>query len=277
MIVLVTGTNGFIGKALLNNIMHTPGAFTKVIRLDDTTDHEFWQDDVKHFLSYYRPDVIFHIGACSDTQNFDVQEMMVKNVESTFILANYAKTNSIPIIYSSSASCYGNGDGPISLYAWSKFIGEQYVINAGGIALRYFNVFGYDESHKNKMASFIYQAYQKHKNNSIVEIFPSQYEDSRPRRDFVYIEDVISANLYAYANYSRLRESYYDVGSGTATSYEDVMKYMQIPFEYAPYSAIPINYQYYTKADPNRFMLGWKPNWRVRDGILDYMNILQSL
>jgi len=274
MKALITGSNGFIGKAFHSRSRQY---FSDILYFDDITDRENWQKNIKSYLLYNSPDVIFHIGACSDTQNFDVNEMMTKNVECTMLLADYANSHNIPIIFSSSASCYGNGSGPLSLYAWSKYIAEQYVIKCGGIALRYFNVFGYNEAHKGKMASFPYQAFQARKEGKKVMIFPSKGEESRPKRDFVYVEDVISANFYAFNHYERLKGSFYDVGSGLSISYEDLLDYMQISYEYTDYGCIPINYQYYTKASSDRFMKGWNPNWRPRDGLIDYINILESL
>lgn len=274
MKALITGTNGFIGKAFFTRAKQW---FSELLYFDDVTDKENWQVNIKSYLLYNSPDVIFHIGACSDTLNSDVREMMCKNVETTMILADYAQTHNIPIIYSSSASCYGNGNGPLSLYAWSKYIGEQYVLKCGGIALRYFNVYGYNESHKGKMASFPYQAYKKNKSGGKVLIFPSKTEESRPKRDFVYVEDVISANLYANNHHVELAGQVFDVGSGFSISYEDLLQYMDISFGYSAYSEIPINYQYYTKANPKNFMFGWKPNWNPRAGLLDYKNILDSI
>ena len=277
MRAVVTGNKGFIGKAFFNYLMTSFDAKLKIYTLDDITEKDNWQFKIQDFLVEASPDVIFHIGACSDTQNFDVQEMMAKNVETTMILAAYCDNHEVPMIYSSSASCYGNGSGPLSLYAWSKYIGEQFVLKCGGVALRYFNVFGYDEAHKGNMASFPYQAYQAHKRGEKVLIFPSKSDEGRPRRDFVYVQDVISANLHAYFNYPSLRGNYYDVGTGNPVSYEELLGFMKIPFDYAPFSAIPINYQYFTQADRNKFMAGWRPNWRTKDGLIDYVNILESL
>jgi len=274
MKALITGSNGFIGKAFH---IRAKQFFSEILYFDDITEKENWQKNLKSYLLYNSPEVIFHIGACSNTQNFDVNEMMTKNVESTMLLADYAHSYQIPIIYSSSASCYGNGSGPISLYAWSKYIAEQYVLKCGGIALRYFNVFGYNESHKGKMASFPFQALYNHTKGRKVLIFPSKTEESRPKRDFIYIEDVISANFYAFNHYYSLHGYFYDVGSGTSISYEDLLDFIKIPFVYTDYGSIPINYQYYTKAKPEKFLKGWKPNWSPRDGLIDYVNILASL
>jgi len=232
MKALITGSNGFIGKAFH---IRAKQFFSEILYFDDITEKENWQKNLKSYLLYNSPEVIFHIGACSNTQNFDVNEMMTKNVESTMLLADYAHSYQIPIIYSSSASCYGNGSGPISLYAWSKYIAEQYVLKCGGIALRYFNVFGYNESHKGKMASFPFQALYNHTKGRKVLIFPSKTEESRPKRDFIYIEDVISANFYAFNHYYSLHGYFYDVGSGTSISYEDLLDFIKIPFVYTDY------------------------------------------
>jgi ADP-L-glycero-D-manno-heptose 6-epimerase len=116
------------------------------------------------------------------------------------------KSKNIPMVYSSSAANYGtNNEHPSNLYGWSKYAAEDYVINNGGIGLRYFNVYGPGEQNKGKMASVAFQMNEKRKNNEEIKLFPKS-----PKRDFVYVKDVISANIYAFKNYEKLTEQQKD-------------------------------------------------------------------
>lgn len=273
MKVCVTGNLGFIGRALekeLLSIGYDVVGFDKS-DWEDIYSLIEWRRTINDFLDENNPKAVFHVGACSDTLNQDYNEMMKLNSESTLIISEWCVKKDVPIIYSSSASCYGFGDGPLTLYAWSKFIGEQYVKKNDGVSLRYFNVYGFDESHKGKMASVAYQSHVKVKNGQPIHLFPL-----KPRRDFVYINDVISANIYALENYEKLSGGVYDVGSGQARYFEEVMDIMGIEYNIANVCdiSIPKGYQYYTKANENKFMSGWNPKWNLEDGLNDYKKYL---
>lgn len=268
MKICVTGNKGFIGKALQDELERRGHI---VLGLEKWIfDRVRWQDRLHEYLVNLSPDVVFHVGACSDTQNHNVSEMMKLNVESTMIIADWCQFKGIPIIYSSSASCYGSKGEPETLYAWSKYLGEQYVIKCQGIALRYFNVYGSNESHKGKMSSVAFQSYMKNKHGEKVELFPN-----KPLRDFVYIEDVIDANIYAWKNYETTRGMYYDVGYGSPRHFEDVLNIMGIPFTYTNEDKIPPNYQEYTCANPSKFMKYWSPTWDLERGLHHYMDMLK--
>jgi ADP-L-glycero-D-manno-heptose 6-epimerase len=268
MKICVTGNRGFIGKALQVEFQRQD---LVVLGIDTWIfQREPWQEKLKEYLDKINPDVIFHVGACSDTQLKDVKEMMKLNVESTFIIADWCKTQNVPLIYSSSASVEGNSGTPETLYAWSKYIGEKYVISSGGIALRYFNVYGSYEAHKGNMSSVAYQAYTKHKWGEKVMLFPKE-----PKRDFVYVTDVVEANLHAWSKYDSLKGNYYHVGSGQARTFEDVLNIMQIPFEYYEESKIPENYQFFTEANKDKFMEGWLPKYDLEKGLDEYKALLK--
>jgi len=265
--VCITGNNGFIGRAIHNKIeqlRYIPLGLEKWI-----FDRVRYQDRLHEFLVNLNPDVVFHVGACSDTQDQNVNEMMKLNVESTMIIADWCQFKKIPLIYSSSAACYGRFGSPETLYAWSKYLGEQYVLKCGGIALRYFNVYGMGESHKGKMASIAYQSYIKNKNGESVYLFPH-----RPMRDFVYIKDVVSANIHAWENYDFHKGGMFHVGSGSSRPFEDVLDNLNIPLLFTSENAIPFNYQEYTCADPHRFLKGWQPEWDLSKGIKEYKAML---
>ena len=268
MKICVTGNRGFIGKAIQVEFQRQDFI---VIGIDTWIfQREPWQEKLKEYLEKIKPDVIFHVGACSDTQLKDVKEMMKLNVESTFIIADWCKYNSVPLIYSSSASVEGNLGAPETLYAWSKYIGEKYVLSTGGVALRYFNVYGSYEAHKGNMSSIAYQAYMKHKWGEKVMLFPKE-----PKRDFVYVADVVEANLHAWSIYDSLKGNYYHVGSGQARPFEDVLKIMGIPFEYHEEDKIPENYQFFTEANKDKFMEGWVPKYDLEKGLDEYKALLK--
>ncbi|MFN9898499.1 MAG: NAD-dependent epimerase/dehydratase family protein, partial [bacterium] len=93
-------------------------------------------------LKAINPECIFHVGANSNTMETDINTMMAENFDFTYGLALWCSENNVPLIYSSSASVYGNYDGNMNLYAWSKYSAEAVVLMMGGVALRYFNVYG---------------------------------------------------------------------------------------------------------------------------------------
>ena len=123
-------------------------------------------------------DAVFHVGACSDTLETNVDYMMTRNYESTKIIMDWCVKNNKPMIYSSSAANYGtNNLYPSNLYGWSKYVGEGYVISNGGIALRYFNVYGPGEEDKGKMASVAYQMFIKNTKGEKITLFPKNHKE----------------------------------------------------------------------------------------------------
>lgn len=270
MKICVTGNRGFIGKALQAELQKQNFI---VLGIDTWIfQKESWKDNLRDYIDKINPEVVFHVGACSDTQNKNVEEMMRLNVESTFIISDWCKEKKVPMIYSSSASVEGNNGIPETLYAWTKYIGEKYVLANGGIALRYFNVYGNFELHKGKMASIAVQSYQKHKWGEKVYLFPKS-----PRRDFVYVTDVVEANIHAWNNYNKLAGKYYEVGSGEARTFEDVLNIMNIPFEHTEEDAIPENYQFFTQAKSENFMEGWMPRFNLEKGLGEYLALLKVI
>jgi len=263
--ILLTGSDGFIGKNLKKSFSQKDVTYELN---ENVYENEDWKTKLYGYLLEIQPTVIFHVGACSDTLEQNVNYMMLRNFQSTKILTDYSKDFNIPIIYSSSAASYGiDGFTPSNLYGWSKYVAEQYVISNGGIGLRYFNVYGSHEEHKGKMASMIYQIIQKQKNLEEIRLFPKN-----PKRDFVYVKDVVDANLYAYQNYDNLKSNYYDVGTGTERSFEDILNCLKIDkYSYYEETDIPKGYQFHTKANVNKFMSGWSPKFNLEDGISDYL------
>lgn len=270
MKVLVTGDKGFIAKRLIWQLDRSHSVIG--IDVEDFMNAEDWQQQLADIVSDFSPDVIFHVGACSDTMEQDVNYMMKLNYESTKILASYCYYTGCKMIYSSSAANYGtNGKHPSNLYGWSKYAAEDYVTLTGGVALRYFNVYGPGEEHKGRMASVAYQAYAANQEDRKVFLFPK-----RPTRDFVHVDDVVSANLHALENYDECGSNWFEVGSGESRPFEDILNQMDIPFIYTPEEAIPAGYQFHTVSNDVHWMQGWKPKHTIDTGIPAYLEYLKN-
>jgi ADP-L-glycero-D-manno-heptose 6-epimerase len=262
--ILITGHKGFIGKLLYSTLQELG---YNVYGLDDEyLSENDWFTSLPIWLNALNPNAIFHVGACSDTLEQDVNYMMERNFESTKILVDWSVRNSVPIISSSSAANYGtNNQYPANLYGWSKYAAEQYLLAKGGLALRYFNVYGPGEEDKGSMASVAYQMMVKQQNNQEILLFPK-----KPQRDFIYVKDVVAANIHALDNYQKLCGSYYEVGLGQAHTFEDVLDNLGIAYSYTHEQAIPKGYQFYTCCNKYKWMPGWEPKFTLQTGLIDY-------
>ena len=266
----MTGSSGFIGK-YLSGYLTQLGYSIERLDAEYFLDKE-WRTTLLNVLNSIDPAAIFHVGACSNTLESNVQLMMEKNYESTKLISDWCNGKGRRLIYSSSAANYGvEGDYPSNLYGWSKYVAEDYVCKSGGVALRYFNVYGPGEENKGKMASFLYQAHLDHRVGGNVLLFPGS-----PTRDFVYIEDVASANLHALKNFSELAGGFYDVGTAESRSFEEVLQLAFINFSYAEEAKIPIGYQFYTCSNPEKWMRGWRPEYPLERGVDRYLRYLKE-
>ena len=247
---LITGYRGFIGSNLLKQL---PGDVIKIEK--DFLDNDNWKDLLHSYVKLV--DIIFHIGAISDTSLQDSTEMLKYNYLFSKQLFDLAQKYKKKVIYSSSAACYGDVDGiPNNIYGWSKLLAEDYGIAVCDdfVSLRYFNVYGPGESNKGKMSSIAFQSWKL----SSMKLFPK-----KPRRDFIYVEDVVSANIHAIDS----PKGIYEVGSGEARTFEDVLNNMEIKYTYHSEDKIPSWYQFYTESDKFKWLPGWKPKYKLEDGI----------
>jgi ADP-L-glycero-D-manno-heptose 6-epimerase len=268
--VLVTGSSGFIGRQLVSSLSRLG------ISVGEIGEEYFkapdWKVELVNELDRLNPKTVFHVGACSDTLEQDVQFMMVHNYESTKVITDWCALNNRHIIYSSSAANYGtNGEYPSNLYGWSKYTAEDYVVKSGGVALRYFNVYGPGEELKGNMASFLYQAYLMNKRSELIYLFPG-----KPLRDFIYIKDVISANIYASECYQLLSGKYFEVSTGVASSFEELLDIFGLEFKYTSEELIPNGYQFLTRGDRSKWMKGWLPNFSLQQGVIEYREYLEK-
>jgi len=114
--------------------------------------------------------------------------------------------------------------------------------------------------------------FQKNKSGERISLFPG-----KPTRDFIYIEDVVLANIYAMENYEDIEKKWYDVGTGKSRSFEDVMENLSISYDYLSSENIPKGYQFFTQADPKKFLPGWSPTYTLEKGLKKYFDYLVTI
>jgi ADP-L-glycero-D-manno-heptose 6-epimerase len=163
--------------------------------------------------------------------------MMDNDYQYTLELFDYCQEEEVPFLYASSASVYGGGavfkeqrefESPLNIYAYSKFLFDQVVRrrwhkrNAQVVGLRYFNVYGLREQHKERMASVAYHFFNQYRANGKVKLFEGcdGFGNGEQLRDFVSVEDVAKVNLYFLDNPAQ--SGIFNLGTGQAQSFNDV-------------------------------------------------------
>lgn len=299
---LVTGGAGFIGSNIAKTL-EAQGHEVTVIDDFSKNGHfknliGFKGDVIAADLFEYLPendyfDAIFHEAAITDTTVMDQKTMMEQNVEAFRNILNYAAENEIrKVIYASSAATYGNGAVPMkesqpthpeNVYGFSKVIDDNVARKFSQdhqdmkiIGLRYFNVFGPGEDYKGKMASMVYQLYKQMKEGKRPRVF--KYGEQM--RDFVYVKDIVKANLCALNNGKET--CVLNAATGIARSYNDVIaclnkelgtnlepEYIDNPYPF---------FQNKTEADMSlaKEKTGYTPDYTLETAIADYVSILEG-
>jgi len=300
---LVTGGSGFVGSNIVFSLARERNA--EVTVLDDFSSGHFknllgFKGDVigedilsqAWFDKVGKVDAVFHEAAITDTTVTDQKKMMQVNVEGFKTVLAFAERYEVKtVVYASSAAVYGNGQCPMTeerdaepenVYGFSKAImdnvAREYAARHKETALtglRYFNVYGPGEAHKGKFASMIYQLYLQLKAGKRPRIF----KFGEQVRDFVYIKDVVRANLNA------LDASGFgvcNVASGQPENFNKVIdclnkglgtdlapEYIENPYAF---------YQNKTHADLRRTKarLNYKPEWNLENGIAQYVRELEK-
>jgi len=282
-LIIVTGTSGFIGKAvalyLIEKKIHPIILVDFYMSSDEKLKDCFFIhvdmlfdfiDDNKNKIDY-----IIHLGAITDTTETDFEYLNKYNFQYSKHIWCKCVDYSIPLIYASSAATYGDGKfgfsddhkeinflKPLNLYAESKHNFDKYVLSQKNVppfwfGLKFFNVFGFDESKKEKMASIIFQSFHKISKINKMKLFKSNdknLNDGNQSRDFVYIKDLVDVIFFLYSN--KVESGIFNVGSGVATTFNNLIsfvfkfmnkkqsiEYIDIPKE------INQKYQNYTKAE----------------------------
>ncbi|MCB0369862.1 MAG: ADP-glyceromanno-heptose 6-epimerase, partial [Bdellovibrionales bacterium] len=221
--VVVTGANGFIGSAIIWQLNQI--GFSKIIAVDsvDLSQRNLLQDlkysnflTKENFLEYLNSQEtkniswIIHMGACSSTTETNWDFLLENNTQYSQKLSTWCTKNKVGFIYASSAATYGAGENgfddnfdseklkPLNLYGDSKVLFDRWLLKQNQTpphyyGLKFFNVFGPMEYHKESMASVVYKSYHLIKKTSQIQLFKSHnpdYKDGEQLRDFVYVKDV---------------------------------------------------------------------------------------
>ena len=311
--IVVTGAAGFIGSNLVKALNQR--GHSDVLAVDDLTDGRKMFNladceiidyvDKEAFINAIsggefdgKINVIFHQGACSTTTEWDGRFMMENNYEYSKKLLHYCLNNKTQFIYASSASVYGGSsefvesrevEKPLNIYAYSKFLFDQFVRRIGKTesqvaGLRYFNVYGPREQHKGGMASVAF-----HFNNQIIAngtccLFEGHdgYQDGDQQRDFIFVDDVVKVNLWLWDNPQT--SDIFNCGTGRCQTFNDVANavinyHQKGQIEYIPFpEALKGAYQSYTRADISKLRdAGYsEPFKTVEQAIPEYLNWLQN-
>ena len=220
--IVLTGAGGFIGSVVLG-YLNKQGRDDIVLIDDLPTANQFRNLIDKKYISLHSTDempaiadgieAVIHIGADSSTLQDNWNSLYKTNVLSTRQWNRFCLENGIPFIFTSSAAVYGNGQGPLNKYAFSKQVSENEI---EGVVLRLFNVYGPNEYHKGRMASTPYHWFQQAKEHRCIKVFD---DSDKYLRDFVYVEDVAKTVYYFLNNY---QEGVYDLGTGKSESFDYV-------------------------------------------------------
>ncbi len=250
---IVTGGAGFIGSNIIRGL--NDRGISDILVVDNLTNSDKFRNVVGlHFTDYMdkgsflealksggfsNVQGIIHQGACSDTTERNGRYMMENNYSYTCSVAEWALRNSVPFVYASSASVYGNAkngfcedfanEAPINIYAYSKYLFDQWArkrfdsVKSTFVGLRYFNVYGPHESHKAKMASMVFHGFNQLNRSGVIKLFSGcdGIEDGAQSRDFVYVKDVVSVVLH-FALDCKATQGVFNVGTGTARSFKDL-------------------------------------------------------
>jgi ADP-L-glycero-D-manno-heptose 6-epimerase len=285
--IILTGGAGFIGSGFLWKL--NSQGIDDIIVVDELDESEKWKNLVgKKFIDYIQkdeflrlvvedklpvPTKIIHLGACSSTTCKDGSYFIQNNYEYSKILAQWAFLHQAAFIYASSAATYGDGlNGysdnqdidllkPLNMYGYSKHLFDLWMRNnqfdKKATAIKFFNVFGPNEYHKNDMSSVVCKKFNEVKDKGCISLFKSyheNYKDGQQQRDFIYIKDVVEIMYWMFNNPKAT--GIFNLGTGKAQTWNDLacamfkamgktakINYIDMPEYLQP------KYQYYTCAD----------------------------
>ncbi|MDO8729518.1 MAG: ADP-glyceromanno-heptose 6-epimerase [bacterium] len=307
--IVITGAAGFIGsnvhKALdekgfrnIYAIVDHMNDERKKKHLENVTYKKYFDkssfldnlDDIKDAK------IIIHLGACSDTTIQDEVYFKKNNIDYSKTLFKYCFENGIRLIYASSASTYGDGElgfddsrrglRPLNPYGNSKYLFDEFVLDNAEkppqwVGLKFFNVYGPYEDHKDKMSSMIYQGFQQIRETGKMKLFKSykpDYADGGQLRDFIYVKDVVDVIMF-FIDHTEW-SGVYNIGTGKARSFLDLSKAIfktlniELNIEYVEMpESMRDKYQYFTEANISKLRgIGYtKTFYELEEGVRDYV------
>ncbi|MCH3924582.1 MAG: ADP-glyceromanno-heptose 6-epimerase [Bacteroidales bacterium] len=309
---IVTGAAGFIGSCMVSKLNQEKEK--DIIIVDDFSRQdrkENWENkqyikkiDRKDFIEWFKEnakdvDGVFHLGARTDTTEFDWDIFLELNLNYTKDIWNICADNKIPMIYASSAATYGAGEQgydddinkipllkPLNPYGKSKQEFDIWQLQQDNkpsfwAGLKFFNVYGPNEYHKKRMASVILHSFEQINKEGKVSLFRSHkqgYKDGWQLRDFVYVKDLV--NIMYFLMKEQPKSDIYNIGTGKARSFYDLAdntfksmeKQTNIEFVDMPID-IRDKYQYFTEAKMAKLRsVGYnKTFYTLEEGVKDYV------
>lgn len=311
--IIITGAAGFIGSCLISKLNEE--GFNDLILVDDFSHPEKEKNysdkkftkciDRSNFIEWLKNNhrfvqFVFHIGARTDTTEFNQAIFDELNLNYTKDVWNICAEYGLPLVYASSASTYGDGSfgydddhslisklKPLNPYGISKNEFDKWALKQDRspyfwTGLKFFNVYGPNEFHKSRMASVIFHAYSQIEKNSKMKLFRSHnlaYKDGEQLRDFIYVKDVVEVCMFLMRH--RKDSGIYNLGSGQARTFLDLVKNTfkamnkpeQIEFIDTP-ADIRDKYQYFTEANMKKLRsIGYaKTFYSLEEGVKDYVD-----
>ncbi|HEY0055190.1 MAG TPA: ADP-glyceromanno-heptose 6-epimerase [Pedobacter sp.] len=310
--IIITGAAGFIGSCLVQKL-NQEGYFDLVL-VDDFSDAAQNKNfEGKRFTQQVERDnfikwlvenqlhvqFVFHLGARTDTTEFDYDLLNRLNLDYTKKVWNTCVEFGLPLVYASSAATYGLGENgydddetkleqlkPLNPYGDSKKDFDIWALKQERkpyfwAGLKFFNVYGPNEYHKGRMASVIFHTYNQIQKSGEMKLFKSHnpdFKDGEQMRDFVYVKDVV--DVMYFLMHHRKDSGIYNLGSGKARTFLDLAKNTFKSLELEPnISFVPTpedirdKYQYFTEAKMAKLAaIGYhQPFHTLEEGVADYV------
>lgn len=322
--IVVTGAAGFIGSNLVKKLNRQ--GFDQLILVDkfdnplknkNLEDAQYSQQiDRDNFIEWLTEnsddvDFIFHLGARTDTAEFNFRVLDSLNLSYSKTLWEVCTVKQIPLVYASSAATYGMGEKgfsddltlikdlkPLNPYGLSKHLFDLFVLEQKNTppfwaGLKFFNVYGPHEFHKSRMASVVFHAYKQIKETDKVKLFKSnraEYKEGEQLRDFIYVDDVTDICMFFLQKFENATGNntggnIYNVGTGKARTFNDlvapIFTTLGLPqqIEYIPIPKdIEDKYQYFTEAKMDKlFTAGYNKSFiSVEEGVKNYVEFLRT-
>jgi ADP-L-glycero-D-manno-heptose 6-epimerase len=312
--IVVTGGAGFIGSNLLRALnaagrsdilvvdnLRNGRKFRNLVDCEflDYVDKDDFLRDLPQLDARGSVEVMFHLGACSTTTEWDGRYLMQNNYAYSRTLLHYCLEREIRFVYASSAAVYGGGEtfveerrfeSPLNAYGYSKFAFDQYVrrilpetpiLIAG---MRYFNVYGPHEAHKEAMASVAFHFHNQLVSSGQLRLFCGNegYGDGEQRRDFVHVADAAAATMW-FGLHGR-QSGVFNIGTGRSQTFNDVANAVIAThgrgiITYVPFPEQLVGrYQSFTEADLTRLhAAGYQGGFRtVEHGVAEYVDWLRQ-
>ena len=312
LMIVVTGAAGFIASALVSRL--NKEGYNDIVVVDDfsredknlnlngkTITDRVHRDDFHDWLdkNHKLTEFIFHLGARTDTTEFDVELFNRLNLDYTKKLWKQCVEYGLPLVYASSAATYGMGElgyedkdelafelKPLNPYGDSKNDFDKWALDQEKkpyhwVGVKFFNVFGPNEFHKSRMASVVFHAYNQIQKTGKMKLFASHnphYKDGEQIRDFIYIQDVLDVLMFHMEK--RDHTGLYNLGTGKSRTFYDLAAATFAALDLEPkISFIPTpedirdKYQYFTEATVDKLRAAGydKPFTELEDGIKDYV------